>query len=100
MSLLPAPWKGRFASRGLVHHFEHVLAFCTLFLLCSDRSSDARKNIGVAIAVFAFGALLEALQTAAYRIPLEYADILDDGLGVAVGLVARFAVGHRQDTPA
>ena len=91
MSLLPAPWKGRFSTRGPFHNLEHVLAFCALYLLLSVRQSDWRIYSAAAIAVFAFGFMLEALQTRVYTIPIESADVLYDALGVTLGLLARFS---------
>lgn len=91
MSLLPAPWKGRFATRGPLHSLEHILAFCALYLLLSDRQSDWRIYSAAAIAVFAFGLLLEALQTRVYTIPIESTDVFYDALGVTLGLLARFS---------
>ena len=41
MSLLPAPWKGRFATRGPLHSLEHILAFCALYLSISGAIAKA-----------------------------------------------------------
>jgi hypothetical protein len=95
MSPLPAPWKGRFATRGPLHSLEHVFAFCALYLLFSDRQSDWRVYSAAAIAVFACGLMLEALQTRVYRIPIESADVLYDALGVTLGLLAKFCTRIR-----
>jgi hypothetical protein len=90
MSLLPAPWKGYFTIRGPMHNLEHVLVFCVLFLLASGREGDWRSLSWAALAVLTVGFLLEAIQARVYTIPLEYGDILDDGLGVMLGFAARF----------
>jgi hypothetical protein len=91
VSVLPPPWKGHFASYGLFHDGEHIAAFCAAFLLLLPGTATARREIRAGLCLFAFGFLVEALQSRVYGIRLEYTDIFNNGLGVAIGFLSRLA---------
>ncbi len=97
VSILPEPLKGLTSTRGLAHDAAHIAAFLCAFLIAAGQSKSWNRALLWALALVAFGALLEALQTVVYRnVSLEYGDILDDAIGVTAGLCILAAVRTRR----
>ncbi len=77
---------------GPIHHTAHVLGFGILtFLLAAGYGNRHRVTFGSAAAVFAFGFTIELLQHWLYRMPIEWRDVRDDGIGV-VAVVALYQI--------
>ncbi|HLK51577.1 MAG TPA: VanZ family protein [Bryobacteraceae bacterium] len=85
--LLPAPYKGKTATFGLMHPAAHIVVFFLLYLCISAGSSTARQSAVVLLFLLAFGAALEFLQTRVYGTPLEYRDISADAAGAMLAFI-------------
>lgn len=83
-SFLPEPFKGRFATSGMLHRGVHIAAFAIAFLLVAG-VTDAKlaRACALAVGLVALAASLEYLQSRVYGNYLEYWDIRDDAAGVA-----------------
>jgi hypothetical protein len=89
LAALPAPFRGRFATSGLVHASAHIAVFYVAFLVTVPRSRNGRHTAILGCLLLSYGAALELLQTFLFHIPLEYADVLADAAGVALGILSR-----------
>lgn len=90
-SFLPAPWKGRFSTTGMVHHGVHIAVFCAAVLLAGANSKEPRSAVSAAFVWLSMGCLLEIFQPLVYGSRFEYKDVCDDALGVAIGLAVVWA---------
>jgi hypothetical protein len=88
LALLPGPVKGRLATFGAVHDCAHGAVFGVAFLLIAA-NSKTRSAAVAAIALLAFGAALELMQTHVYGTWLEYRDITADAAGIMLAVVSR-----------
>jgi hypothetical protein len=96
LAALPAPFRGRFATSGLVHACAHIAVFYVAFLVTVTRAKSGRDTAISGCLLLSYGAALEVLQTALFHIPLEYADVLADGAGVALAILSKsIAEGYR-----
>jgi hypothetical protein len=95
-SLLPGPWKGRTATHGGAHHAAHIAAFATTSFLLSRSRRTAASQVAQVACLVLFGMVLEALQVAAFGNRIEYPDVMDDAVGVLLGLVAGRLVLSRE----
>lgn len=90
LSFLPEPLKGRMATSGALHRMAHLAAFFFAFQFIGRSVSDRLAPSGaLAIALVAFGALIEFAQSKVYGNYLEYWDIRTDAIGVALGFLYR-----------
>ncbi len=90
LSFLPEPLKGRMATSGTLHRMAHLAAFFFAFQFIGRSVSDRLAPSGaLAVALMAFGALIEFAQSKVYGNYLEYWDIRTDAVGVALGFLYR-----------
>src|ERR1700733_8443332 len=69
---------------GFAHRLMHTVSFAILALLAIAVFSGPRWLTWSALACWLFGIGLEVSQHFVYRIPFEWNDIRDDGIGVGV----------------
>jgi len=89
LAALPAPFRGRFATTGLVHACAHIAVFYVAFLITGLRAKSGRETAIQGCWLLSYGAALEMLQTLLFHIPLEYGDVLADGAGIALGILSK-----------
>jgi hypothetical protein len=89
LAALPAPFRGRFATSGLVHACAHIAVFYLTFLVTVPRANNGRDTAILGCLLLSYGAALEMLQTLLFHIPLEYADVLADAAGVTLGIMSK-----------
>ena len=82
LALAPAP--PRLLSTGW-DKLNHALAFSTLAVAAAMGFTAARWRIGAAL--LAYGALIELLQAFLPPRQADLADLMTDGLGIAIGLL-------------
>ena len=92
LALLPEPVKSRLATRGLIHDSTHIGAFLIASVLISVGVSNSRNVALCAAGLMLLGITLELGQVSRFRNRFEYGDILDDGIGIALGSLCRLAV--------
>jgi len=96
LASLPGPFRGRFATSGMVHACAHITVFYLTFLVTVPRAKSGREAAILGCLLLSYGAALELLQTILFHIPLEYADVLADAAGVALGFLSKtMAEGRR-----
>jgi hypothetical protein len=85
-SLLPGETKEFTHTTGLLHRTVHVLAFAGLALGVSSWFHGWIGQFTAVTGIIAFGVLLEVLQHYFYGGVYNWADVLDDSIGVLAGL--------------
>lgn len=90
LSFLPPEIKNLYRSTnpqtaGMVHILYHLLAFGTLAAGLMSLSQGRRQRLGLLSGAVAFGIGLEIAQHVMSGAPLEWWDMRDDAIGVALG---------------
>lgn len=78
---------------------NHLLAFAVLALLASGGWGTGHRRL-IAIGLLAYGGLIELLQTQLPPRSGEWADLLADAVGVALGLLLAQALSRSRHWPA
>ncbi len=89
LAVMPEPWKGRFATHGMVHDWAHFAAFLVACVLTTWRVRSAGAAAGIALGILLFGVAMEILQTRIFGNRFELLDVIADAGGIATGLVFR-----------
>jgi len=71
---------------------NHAFAFATLAVTAGHGFPGRRRIAGIAVALVAFGGFIEVVQAFVPGRSSEWADLLADGVGIAVGLAVLEAV--------
>ena len=100
LSFLPQQFKQDLHTRGHLHVWGHLLAFCSATLLLVRATRDRRFRIVLLLMVLALGGCLEFAQHLVYSSPIEWSDVVIDTLGSALGLLFALALGLRFTGPA
>ncbi len=91
LSLMPVPGDGPQVNDKLAHFVTYALLSGWFGLLVSSR----RWLLSVWLGLTAFGIVIEGLQGLTAHRSAEWADVVANGLGAAVGLVGFFTVLRR-----
>jgi VanZ family protein len=79
---------------------NHLLAFATLAVAAQRGFPGRRALAGIVLALLGFGAVIEIVQGFVPGREREWADVLADGVGVAIGLLGLMAWRRLRDLPA
>lgn len=98
LSFLPQQFKQDLHTRGHLHVWGHLLAFCSAALLLVRATRDGRFRIVLLLMVLALGFFLEFGQHVVYSAPMEWSDVVIDTLGSSLGLLFALALGLQFNT--
>lgn len=96
-SILPARLINGHDFRGSVHSASHLLAFCVTMAVFSACAKTLKRTIVYALWALSLAVISEWLETVVFHSRFEWADVMLDCAGVALGLVliAIRVVQHR-----
>lgn len=79
---------------------NHAFAFATLAVTARQAFRGPHAVAGIVLALLGFGAFIEIVQGFVPGRASEWADVLADGIGVAIGLLGLMALRRLRDAPA
>ena len=98
LSFLPQQFKDDLHTRGHLHVWAHLTAFCLATLLLVRATRDRRFRVVLLLMVLTLGFCLEYLQHVLYGASMEWNDVVIDTLGSSLGLLLALAAGLRFST--
>lgn len=96
VSFLPGDDKHRLHTSGRFHSWGHLLAFSAIAFGVARTTRSSWVRALFFIGSMLLGLAIEYGEHAVYRNPLEWKDVLVDGLGVACGTLLAIATQPRQ----